>query len=583
MTAPHDRPANAGAAREAIAVVAFEAADAHAGHEVQHALGVRRSLEQVQEPVLHADEARRAFDDLRQQLARLQALEQPQGRLVHGGEVQVARRVVGHLAGAVRRLGEVQRPVGVGHEGVLVGGVLRVVRDADAHRHRRPEGLRQPGDGGAHPLADLPCPGIVRLRQQDGELVTAVAVDAILVADRLAHRIRHPVQQGIARGVAMRVVVGLERVEVQHEERERHAAFDELVELALERAVVAEPGQRVVLGLRDHRAVGLGVAQRDRRLRREQLDELELVAREVGFLPAHAAHVERADDLARHEERAHDHRLRLLGRARDVHDPRVQVGVVGQHGLAVADRPAGDAGVERALVAQDQLREPVPGDHGPPHPGGPVHAVDRQRVVGHQRLEGVRDHLEDATRVQGGQQPLVDLQEASLALETVAQLLLLAVDLAERLRVHQCLRGVAGEDLEDPLVILAVLVVARLGQDDDAQDTRLVGHRDEQHGFGPAALPDLATPNVARRIADADRRVVQRHPPREALADPRPQELHRRGPDPHELALERDGLAGLGDVVNAVDPDRVVPDEPVRLGDDRLADALQLLDPVEAR
>ena len=38
-------------------------------------------------------------------------------------------------------------------------------------------------------------------------------------------------------------------------------------------------------------------------------------------------------------------------------DPRVEVGVVGEHRLGVADRPAGDAGVERALVLEDHLRE----------------------------------------------------------------------------------------------------------------------------------------------------------------------------------------------------------------------------------
>ena len=43
------------------------------------------------------------------------------------------------------------------------------------------------------------------------------------------------------------------------------------------------------------------------------------------------------------------------------------------------------------------------------------------------------------------------------------------------------------------------------------------------------------------------------------------------------------GSQVCGDVVHAVDADRVVGDELVRLGDDRLADALGLLDPVEPR
>ena len=283
------------------------------------------------------------------------------------------------------------------------------------------------------------------------------------------------------------------------------------------------------------------------------------------------------------EERAHDHRLRLLRRARDLHRPGVEVRIVGQHRLAVADRPAGDACVQRALVREDHVREPVAGNDRLADPGVAVHPVDRERVVGDHRLERVRDHLQHAAGVERGEEPLVHLQEAALALQPMAKLLLLPTDLAEGLGVDERLCRVAGEDLQDPLVVLGVLVVAPLGQDDDPQHTLLVGHRHEEHGLRPAAPAHLDPTPVRGHVAQPDRGVAERDPPGEPLADPHPQTVEGRRPDILELALERDGLAGLRDVVNSVDTDRVVADELVRLGHDRLADALDLLDPVEAR
>ena len=152
---------------------------------------------------------------------------------------------------------------------------------------------------------------------------------------------------------------------------------DGLGQLALEGAVVAQARQRVVIGLDHHRAVRLGVAHRDRRLRREQLDELELVLREVRIRRAHPADVERADHVAPDEQRADDHGLGLERRARDLDRARVQVGVVREERLAMLDRPAGHALVERPLVLEDQLREPVAGDDRAANPRGPVGAIDR--------------------------------------------------------------------------------------------------------------------------------------------------------------------------------------------------------------
>ena len=104
----------------------------------------------------------------------------------------------------------------------------------------------------------------------------------------------------------------------------------ELAQLALEGAVVAQAGQRVLVGAQPDGAVGFGVLQGDRRLAREQLGQLEFVGAEVRLGVTHAPDVERADRLAVHQQRDDDHRLRLERRARDLDRARVQVGLVGR-------------------------------------------------------------------------------------------------------------------------------------------------------------------------------------------------------------------------------------------------------------
>ena len=130
--------------------------------------------------------------------------------------------------------------------------------------------------------------------------------------------------------MAARIVEALERVEVEHEQRER-AAFgpgDRLAELALERAVVAQAGQRVVLRPDRDGAVDLGVLEGEGGLAAEELDQLELVLVEIGLGPAHPAEVQRADDLARDADGDDDHRLRLERRAGDLDRPRIEMGIV---------------------------------------------------------------------------------------------------------------------------------------------------------------------------------------------------------------------------------------------------------------
>ena len=89
----------------------------------------------------------------------------------------------------------------------------------------------------------------VGVRQDECELVAADAERAIGAAHVGGHRRRRLAQHQVARGVATGVVEALEVVEV--EERERHRAAGPggdgplPLHLLLERAVIAEAGQRV--------------------------------------------------------------------------------------------------------------------------------------------------------------------------------------------------------------------------------------------------------------------------------------------------------------------------------------------------
>ena len=205
--------------------------------------------------MLHADEAGRPLQDLREHLARLEALQQLERRLVHRSQVEVPRRIVAWKPGVVRGLGQVQRAVGNRDQAILVPRVLGELGDADAHRHPRSRRLREARDGRTHALRDLARPRLVRARQQDRELVAAVAEDAVALAERLPHRAGDPAEELVAGGVAVRVVVGLERVQVEHEQGERDAAPEELVRAGAgtRRGCGARSGRRARPGSRRRR------------------------------------------------------------------------------------------------------------------------------------------------------------------------------------------------------------------------------------------------------------------------------------------------------------------------------------------
>ena len=104
--------------------------------------------------------------------------------------------------------------------------------------------------------------------------------------------------------MAALVVDRPEVVEVEHDQAERRALAGAAVEPLLERPVVEHPGQVVgprpdLDGLED-----LGVLERDRHLRREQLDELELLGDErVGEAePLDGQHADRAVTAAQRDD-----------------------------------------------------------------------------------------------------------------------------------------------------------------------------------------------------------------------------------------------------------------------------------------
>ena len=392
--------------------------------------------------------------------------------------------------------------------------------------------------------------------------------------------------------MAVPVVVGLEAVEIHHQHRQlagaaarvRIDAVDQLAEVALEGAVVPQPGERIGLGAVAQGLVRIGVVERDRRLGGEELDELEVAVAEVDLAAAHARHVQHAQDMAVGHQRDDGDRLGLRRRARDLERPGIVERVVGQDRLPVIDRPPHQAAAERDVVAADLLRMPLAGEHRDHLALRVIGPVDREVVVGHDVPEPVGDRLEDAGLVEG-EEPLVDLEQPSLRVGASRQLGGLGHQLLVGLRVGHRLRGVAGEDPHRLEVVVGEAVEPELRQDDHAERLALVEHRDEEHRLGDVvgALDRLAA-RIVEGVVDEERLPVLRHPSGEALADGHPQErLGILGLPVEHLAREGDRIAHAALPVDAVDPDVVVVGQGAGLGHDRLADRPHVGQPVEAR
>ncbi len=384
----------------------------------------------------------------------------------------------------------VERAVRDRDELVLGPAVVREAGETGADRDHRVGVRVQSGgrlgtraDDTADPFGDLMRDDPVGAGEDGRELVAAVSVEPIAVTRRVGHGSRDVDEQGVTRGVAEGVVETLEVVEIEHQDGERRALVDRFAELALERAVVTQPGQRILLRADADRPMGLGVLHRDRGLAGEELRQLVLVQVEVRILLAHPPDVQRADGLAVDHERDDDHGLRLVGRPGDLDRARIRHRVVREDRLAVVDDPARDARAQGALVGEDLVREAVAGDDGAPDPGGPIDAIDRERVVRDDRLERVGDEVQHARRVQGREEPLVDIEQAPLAVELVLQLDLLAMQPVHVPGVHERLHRRCGEDRQRHLVVEIEAVAADGRDDDQALDDVLLEHRNDEDRF----------------------------------------------------------------------------------------------------
>ena len=147
--------------------------------------------------------------------------------------------------------------------------------------HVTPAALRAGSRDVAHRAPDLGrdlhgARGI-GVRQDQRELVAAVAEHLVGVAARRPKRPRNRGQQHVPRLVAAPVVEALEIVEVHDQQAERRSAVHRNLEVFLERALVLEAGERVGLGADLDRLVGQRVHEGDRDVTGEQLDELELL------------------------------------------------------------------------------------------------------------------------------------------------------------------------------------------------------------------------------------------------------------------------------------------------------------------
>ena len=133
---------------------------------------------------------------------------------------------------------------------------------------------------------------------------------------------------------------------------------------------------------------------------------------------ADAVDVERALQLPARDQRHGDERLGLDRRARDEAHARVEVRLVREHGLAVVDRPAGDALAEREALAHDLVRPLAAREDGEQLALRLVRLVDVDVLVRDELGERVGDPLEQGVEALLGEHVVEDLGEAPVRLGT---------------------------------------------------------------------------------------------------------------------------------------------------------------------
>ena len=181
--------------------------------------------------------------------------------------------------------------------------------------------------------------------------------------------------------------------------------------------MVVETGQRIRLGLVLEPRADLGVVERERRCIAEPLRELELVVVE-GRVLAQPVDVQSTLDRLARDQRNRDHRLRLVvRRAGDCLGARIEMRLVHSHRLAVLDAPAGEPDTERTLVSEDLVRPFVARPDGGEHAPRLVGRVDRQRVVGNEICERIRNAVEQRIEALLGQDVMEDVREPAVRLD----------------------------------------------------------------------------------------------------------------------------------------------------------------------
>jgi len=205
-----DDPADPAVDLEAIADELLHRADAGVADEMRIA-----RLGQVDVAVRHAEQASGPHEDRVEELVRAAAVEEAHRRLVEGRDELVAGV---SERGALR---QEQGLVGGLDEGVLVPGVVGMAGHADADRDVRAAAVvRDRFDGGFDPVRDLVRGGSAAVRQQDRELVAAVAIGPIALAGGGLDGPAHCDEQVVTGGMAVPVVVALEPVEIHHQDRD---------------------------------------------------------------------------------------------------------------------------------------------------------------------------------------------------------------------------------------------------------------------------------------------------------------------------------------------------------------------------
>jgi hypothetical protein len=214
-----------------------------------------------------------------------------------------AAAVVVDLGAALLDLRPVHGAVGAAQQGRHVLAVQRGQRDPDrgAHPHldvldedRRAEDL-------VHPARDEQrVVHVVRLREQDGELVATEAGHGRRRRGRRDERLRDVDEQDVPVVVAQGVVDLLEAVEVDEQHREAgDAARGDLVQALLDRVAelraVGEPGEDVVQRLVLHAVQEAALGEREAGLVRDGLQGGDVVHLEGAHLPHPLGDHERAE------------------------------------------------------------------------------------------------------------------------------------------------------------------------------------------------------------------------------------------------------------------------------------------------